>query len=309
MPVFYFGGKNTMKGQMKSRARVDNAIHGLPADRIPFGEIFVDPLFCQKVLGSAVFNFSLAREFWELLGLDLIVFHPGYRGESLRAAQDKIFKWREKTDYYVFAIIEGGFSKALALLGFSRFMHEVVKNPADLKKTIRKMALEELKTGAGCLEAGAQAVMIGDDIAYQKGTYLSPEQMRQISFPALQEQVERLQELSVPVFFHSDGNLNAVLDDLLALGFDGLQGLEPSAGMDLAAVKEKAGSRVCLMGNLDLSYLHPEAEDEEIVEAVETTFRAAPKTGHYIFGTSGGLHKDLPVEKVKTMYSIARQLA
>lgn len=169
--------------------------------------------------------------------------------------------------------------------------------------------MEELETGYKCIEAGAHAVMIGDDLAYQKGTYLSPEQMRRLSFPVLQEQVERLKELDIPVFFHSDGNLNDVMDDLLAMEFDGLQGLEPGAGMDLAAVKEKSGGRICLMGNIDLSCLHPEAEEKEIEDAVETTFRAAPKPGHYIFGTSGGLHKDLPVEKVKTMYSIARRLA
>lgn len=298
-----------MINRMKSRARVDNAIKGLPTDRVPFGEIFVDPFFCQKIMQSDTFTFSLAKESWELLGLDLKVFHPGNQKKTLRDALEGICRWREKTDYYVFAIIGGGFSKALDTLGFSKFMLDVAKDPAGMKKIIRKLALEELVTAYRCIEAGAQAVMIGDDIAYQKGTFIPPEQMRSISFPALQEQVEKLKELNVPVFFHSDGNLNAVLEDLLEMGFDGLQGLESGAGMDIAAVREKAGRHVCLMGNIDLSCLHSEAEEGEIINVVETTFRSARMGGRYIFGTSGGLHKDLPTEKVKTMYEAARWFA
>ncbi|NMB34654.1 MAG: hypothetical protein GX989_00005, partial [Firmicutes bacterium] len=157
---------------MKSRTRVENVIKGLPTDRVPFGELTVDPLFCQKMLGSDVFTFSLAKEFWEMLGLDLIVFQPGYQEETLRDALEGISRWREKTDFYVFAIIGGGFSKALDILGFSRFMHDIVKDPAGMKEIIGKLAIEELETGRRCIEAGAQAVMIGDDIAYQSGTYL-----------------------------------------------------------------------------------------------------------------------------------------
>lgn len=294
---------------MKPWVRADNTIKGLATDRVPFGEIFVDPLFCQRAMGSDVFSFSLAREFWELLGLDLIVLHPGYRGDTLRGTLEEIFRWRERTDFYVFAIIGGGFSKGLETLGFSKFMRDIVMDQPGVKKIIRRFALEELETGRRCIEAGAHAIMIGDDIAYQKGTYISPEQMRIISFPSLREQAEELKGLDVPVFFHSDGNLNAVLDDLLGMGFDGLQGLEPGAGMDIAAVKEKSGNRLCLMGNIDLAYLHHQVEEEEIRSEVARTIEVAKKGGRYIFGTSGGLHKDLPVEKVKTMYSAALQLA
>ncbi len=294
---------------MKPWLRVENTIKGQVADRVPFGEIFVDPLFCQKTMGSNTFSFSLAREFWELLGLDLIVFHPGSPGDALQDTLKEICKWREKTDIYVFAIIGGGFSKGLETFGFSKFMQDIVRDQARVKKIIRKLALEELKTGRMCIEAGAHAVMIGDDIAYQQGTYISPEQMRTIVFPSLREQAEVLKGRDVPVFFHSDGNLNAVLDDLLKMGFDGLQGLESGAGMDIAAVKEKSGNRLCLMGNIDLAYLHQQTEEREIISVVGRTIGTAKKGGRYIFGTSGGLHKDLPVEKVKIMYSSALQAA
>jgi uroporphyrinogen decarboxylase len=54
--------------------------------------------------------------------------------------------------------------------------------------------------------------------------------------------------------FHSDGDLMLLPDDLLTLGFDGLHPLEPGP-MDIVAVKERYGHRLCLIGNIDLHYL------------------------------------------------------
>lgn len=224
---------------MKPWERVDNTIKGLAADRVPFGEVLIDPLFCQKALQNKKLTFSLAKEFWEQSGLDLVVFNPCCGEVVLQGTSENVFRWREKTDYYLFAIISGGFSRGLDTFGFAEFMDFAFKDPAGMQKIARAMSLQELETGKKCIEAGVHAVMIGDDIAYQRGTYFSPKQMRQLFFPILREQVEKLKELNVPVFFHSDGNLNAVMDDLLGMGFDGLQCLEPGAGMDIAVVKKK----------------------------------------------------------------------
>jgi len=297
--------------QMKPWERVNNTIKGLAADRVPFGEVLIDPLFCQKAMRNKKFTFSLAQEFWEQTGLDLVVFNPCCAGDVLQGTPENIFRWREKTDYYLFAIISGGFSKGLETFGFTEFMDFAFKDPVSMQKMARALSLQEVEIGKKCVEAGVHAVMIGDDIAYQRGPYFSPQQMRELFFPVLQEQVAKLKALNIPVFFHSDGNLNAVLDDLLGMGFDGLQCLEPGAGMDIAAVKEKVkkeyGGQVCLMGNIDLSLLHQEAEDEKIREMVTRTINTAKKGGRYIFGTSGGLHQGLPAEKVRTMYQAARQ--
>ena len=44
---------------------------------------------------------------------------------------------------------------------------------------------------------------------------------------------------NVPVFLHSDGNVNAVLEKVTEAGFDGIQSLQPSAGMDIGEVKNE----------------------------------------------------------------------
>ena len=119
----------------------------------------------------------------------------------------------------------------------------------------------------------------------------------------------------VPVFFHSDGNLNAVLSHIVAAGFNGLQCIEPAADMDLPIIKRKYGKNLCLMGNIDPSLLSyqtsqsdTETQDDRLVHSVTELMASADADGGLIFGTCSGLHASMSPERVQLMYRLASQL-
>lgn len=62
-------------------------------------------------------------------------------------------------------------------------------------------------------------------------------------------------------------------------GFDGVHPLEPTAGMELAAAKEAVGDRMCLVGNIDISYILVNAPREEVFETVRRAIADAGKGG------------------------------
>ena len=60
-------------------------------------------------MGSMLFLFFPGKGIWELLVLDLIV-SSGVPGRGHPAGTlEEIFRWRERTDFYVFVIIGGAF--------------------------------------------------------------------------------------------------------------------------------------------------------------------------------------------------------
>ncbi len=281
---------------LKRWERVMRAVQGLPVDRVPLGELVVDPVFCLKALGREAFSFKTARDFWERFALDLVVLPWANTNDACSIA-----RWRQETDCFVFALVDGGFSKALSALGFKAFMEETLKAPDRLKATINDFFLESLEASQACVEAGAHGIMIGDDLAYQKATYISPASLRELYFPSLGTYVRGLKETGAVVFFHSDGNLNAVIGDLLEAGIDGLQSLEPGAGMDLGQIKAFCGHQICLMGNMDLAYLQPETADSQLLDKVSKIMAAGKPGGRFIFGTCSGFHEHVSVEKVTLM--------
>ena len=106
------------------------------------------------------------------------------------------------------------------------------------------------------------------------------------------------------MFFHSDGNLTALLDDIVAAGFDGLQCIEALAGMDIGAVKAQYGHSLCLWGNLDPAQLLEAGDPAELAHSVQQIIQAVGRG--LIFGTSSGLFAGMRLDTIRTVYKTAQ---
>ena len=148
-------------------------------------------------------------------------------------------------------MVDGVFGWGIRLWGFQKFMVALARKDTSLSnfftsvETLNKALVNQAK------DRGAMGVLLADDIAYQHGLMVNPELLRQNVLPSAARQVQSFKALNLPVFFHSDGNLNDIMDDLVETGLDGRQCIESAAGMDLASVRERYGKRLCLWGNLD----------------------------------------------------------
>jgi hypothetical protein len=107
-----------------------------------------------------------------------------------------------------------------------------------------------------------------DDIAFKSGPFFSPAVFHDLLLPRYQRVREKV---TLPWVIHSDGNMVPLLDDLLSLGIDGLHPIEKGA-MDIRAMKQNYGDRLCLLGNVDLNILGlgtPEEVDQEVHELIQ----------------------------------------
>lgn len=212
-----------------------------------------------------------------------------------------IRRWREETDFFIFAFLDGPFQGTGRLFNFTDFLLAVAREKfvGELAAAVTEF---NLKLARLCREAGAHGIIIGDDVAYSRGTYIHPDLWRTLFLPHLRRLVEGLKKLDLPVLFHSDGNLNAILPDLAGLPLNGFQCLEPAAGMDIGAVKREYGKRLCLMGNFDPGLLAA-GSPEEITSAATRLLAEIAPGGGYIFSTSSGILNDaLPVDNVRALY-------
>jgi uroporphyrinogen decarboxylase len=71
---------------------------------------------------------------------------------------------------------------------------------------------------------------------------------------------------------------------------DGIDPIDPLAGMDLATVKDRWGTQIAIKGNVDCVHLLTEGAEEEVVEAVKACIRAAGPGGGYACSSSNSIH-------------------
>ncbi len=215
--------------------------------------------------------------------------------------------WADESDYFIFGQTGGCHDNLLALFGWENAMVYSQIEPDVMKDLAKRIGELHAQLGRKLAESGADLVLVADDLAFNSGTFFSPTSLRKLIFPILKEEVREIKKSGVPVMLHSDGNLNDVMDDLIDCGFDGLQSLQPSAGMDIGEIKDKYGKKLTLMGNLDLDYLLPFGTTEEVRAEVRSVIKSAAPGGGFILSTCNILTRDIPVENALAMYDEAER--
>lgn len=158
------------------------------------------------------------------------------------------------------------------------------------------------------LERGFDGVLGGTDWAAQKGPMFSPRHFNKFVFPRLKQITELCHRYGVPFVKHTDGNVNSLLDGMIAAGVDGFQAIEPVANMDIAQIKRDYGDRLTLIGNVDCAHTLVNGTVEKVRQETEAVIRAAAPGGGFILSTSNSVHPGVKPELYIAMLETAREV-
>ena len=93
----------------------------------------------------------------------------------------------------------------------------------------------------------------------------------------------------------------------MGTGVDGLNPLEPVAGMDLAKVKAACGDRVCLVGNIDCGELLCHGTVAQVESAVREAIEAGAPGGRYMLACSNSIHAGVKPENFAAQLAAGRK--
>ena len=152
----------------------------------------------------------------------------------------------------IFGTHIGPFTAGYMAMGFERFFIRLVDDPAFVHRLLEHRTAWCIAMYQAAIRLGAEVVILGDDAGQKDGPMISPRMWRQRILPYHRRIVDAL---DVPVIWHSDGDITSLLPMAVEAGFTGIHGLDPVAGMDLAAVKRDFGRDLILIGNVDVRTL------------------------------------------------------
>ncbi|MFQ5858834.1 MAG: uroporphyrinogen decarboxylase family protein, partial [Anaerolineae bacterium] len=200
-----------------------------------------------------------------------------------------------------------GFMWAADLRRFDNFLIDCLENPQLVHELLEIANDFAIKLARNAVRAGADAVVFGDDLAFKTGPLMSPMAFKEFMLPRLSRAVEAVKAEGALCIMHSDGNLWKLLDMIVDTGVDGVNPLEPVAGMDIGEVKRKYGDRVCLLGNIDCGELLSQGSVEEVERTVKETIRVAAPGGGYIMSSSNAIHSAVKPENYRAMIEAAKR--
>jgi uroporphyrinogen decarboxylase len=194
------------------------------------------------------------------------------------------------------------------LNGLDNLLANLVLEP-QFCRALMGMVLEvNLAVARRAMRAGADVIVLGDDYAHNAGPLMSPALFRSFLLPPLKTMVQAIHEEGGLVIKHSDGNLYPILADIVASGADGLNPIEPVAGMDLTTTKRLVGDRMALVGNVDCARLLPLGTPAQVRQAVRQCILDAGQGGGYLLSSSNSIHSSVKPENFVAMVNAAQEL-
>ena len=272
--------------------------------RVPRGELW---------LGSGVFHQSrfhgrdslqahvqLRREMgMDFLSLPVEVPHQvqvGYR----RFNMDEIGEAVATSGLFTCVVVDGPFQRSAERPGDLSALSARCDDSSPAR--LWEMASTVEETIAASVKRGVSAVVIADDIAYQRSTYASPQVIRERLLPLYARMVDRIHSGGAYALFHSDGNIAPLIPDLISCGFEGLAGCEPEC-LDLAHLKKTYGSQLTLMTGIRAELLEtglpPCAQKQDFLREVQ----ALAERGGFVLCSACGVNSRQAVGRLKTLYA------
>jgi uroporphyrinogen decarboxylase len=147
----------------------------------------------------------------------------------------------------------------------------------------------------------------GDDFGANKALMISPDTFRTMFKPAMTRIAGTVKDYrrDLPVVFHSDGAITAIIPDLIEAGIDVLNPLEPLPATDWAAIKREFGDRLCFMGGIDIREAMT-GPVEGVIEEVKKRLAIFGDGGGYIVTSANHLQVDVPPENIVALFEAAR---
>jgi uroporphyrinogen decarboxylase len=165
-------------------------------------------------------------------------------------------------------------------------------------------AYEVLLEEAGDL---VDVVEFNDDMGTQDNLMIPPELYRELIKPYHARLVAliRKKAKNAKVFIHTCGAVHDIIPDLIEIGVDILNPVQPIAnGMGTGRLKEEFGSAICFQGGIDLQKAMIGSTADVTREVRDRITTLAPGGG-YVLSTANNISGGIPIENVFTLFEQA----
>ena len=150
--------------------------------------------------------------------------------------------------------------------------------------------------------AGCDIASLGDDIGMQSTPMMNPDLWRLWLKPRLAAVIRAGREIKpdLLIFYHSCGFVLPFLEDLIEVGVDILNPVQPEC-MDFADVHARTGGRLSYWGTIGTQRLLPFGTPEEVRATVRRNLDICGESGGIVIGPAHMVEPEVPWENLEAM--------
>ncbi len=215
------------------------------------------------------------------------------------------FRLQNRGDRYVLASVWFTLFERLWLLrGFDNILIDPYLDERHFCQLRDRIVEYNLAIIDHWLQRKVDGIFFSDDWGSQRALLINPDDWRKFYRPSYQKLFDRVRSGGAHVWMHLCGNVTAIVPDLIDIGLNVLNPVQPQA-MDVNLLSKEFGGKVCFYGGVDVQgtmiYGRPRDVKDEVQRLIDLFGRF---NGGYIGGTSHSIMPETPLDNVIAMYEV-----
>jgi uroporphyrinogen decarboxylase len=227
-----------------------------------------------------------------------------YRYEPLRAAA----RAAHDAGYAFGAGFDLGPIQTLwTLVGMDRFMMEATLGEPFILALHEKVMGLLLDQARQLTTVGADIIFNGDNFATQRGLMVSRGFWRDWYGPSHRRLIEVLKaaDPDVKYYYHADGMMQELIPDMVEIGVDIIDPVQPEC-MDPAEIKKEYGDRIVISGTVGIQRTMPFGTPDDVKAEVRKRIETVGPGGGFLLAPTHTLPPEVPWENILAFADAAK---
>ena len=157
-------------------------------------------------------------------------------------------------------------------------------------------------------KAGADMLTTGDDVASQKALMFAPDTWRRLIHSRWAKVWRAIKEIrsEARIWYHSDGNIGAIVPELVEAGLDILNPLQPEC-LDVDAIHRRFGGRLSFDGTIGTQSTMPWGSPKDVRARVRQVITKYGRKGGLIISPTHVLEPEVPLANIDALFAACRE--
>ncbi len=197
----------------------------------------------------------------------------------------------------------GLFERSWNLRGFENILMDAIAEPEFFEEALDRLMHLYLAFVDYTADMPIDGILFGDDWGDQRGVTLGPERWRRFLKPRWARIYEAVHARGKIVMSHSCGSVAAIIPDLIEIGLDVLESVQPeAAGMNPYELKRQWGDKITFWGCLGSQSTIPWGTPDEIRKEVRHLKTAMGVGGGFILAPAKALQPETPTANAAAVF-------
>jgi len=211
-----------------------------------------------------------------------------------------------------FAMLTVGhiYENAWQVRGYEPFLIDLMTRREAAEILLDRFCEIHIRTAAAAGRAGYDCLGSGDDVANQNGMMFAPDVWREVMKPrwAKVYAAARAEKPDIHIWYHSDGNVEDIIEDLIEIGVTILNPVQPEC-LDAVGIRKRYGKRLAFDGCIGTQTTFPFGTPDDMRRAVRELSAALDgRNGGLMLGPTHVLEPEVPPENVVAFFETCDEL-